>query len=328
MKIILGGDITRKRKLLDKQKEGKSLFIPFNKRKDCDWTDIKPLDQFSPKVEILKMDFDDKYREVSGYFRAILHKNEITPRAFDLTKEMIQLNSTNYMAWYHRRQCLDNLDCDLKKELNWLDEIGVANQKNYQIWHHRKVIIELLNDPSHEKPFLNKVFAEEPKNFHAWCHRIWVIRKFKLFDGELDYIEKMLDSDVRNNSVWNYRFFIFTYTNELNEKILSDEINYVFNKIKIVPNNESPYNYIRGFFNNNNLPVKFNLKEFPQIKKKLDEVIENSPDCAFAYSFLFEWYLSENDIKSCESTCDILGEKVDRIRNKYWMWKKLQLSKK
>lgn len=173
-------------------KEQQNRFTPFKQRKDVDWSDIDPIEQFTPEIEILKMEYDDKFREISNYFRAILQKNEISMRAFNLTSELLLVNSTNYMAWYHRRQCLDNLNINLNSELIWLDEIGVINQKNYQIWHHRKVIIEMLNDPSHEKPFLERVFEEEPKNFHAWCHRIWVVRRFKIFEGELEYIEKML----------------------------------------------------------------------------------------------------------------------------------------
>jgi protein farnesyltransferase/geranylgeranyltransferase type-1 subunit alpha len=183
--------ILRQKELL---KEKNNQFTPFLKRKDVDWTDIIPLEQFSPEIDILKMEYDDKFIEISSYFRAILHKNEISYRAFNLTTELIQVNSTNYMAWYHRRQCIDLLKVDLKKELDWLDEIGVINQKNYQIWHHRKVVIEKLNDPSHEKAFLDRVFDEEPKNFHAWCHRIWVVRRFNLFEGEINYIENMLKS--------------------------------------------------------------------------------------------------------------------------------------
>jgi protein farnesyltransferase/geranylgeranyltransferase type-1 subunit alpha len=101
------------------------------------------------------------------------------------------------MAWYHRRLCLDNLkDIDLQVELDWLDKIGVENQKNYQIWHHRKVVMEKANDPSHEKPLLKLVFEEEPKNFHAWCHRIWVVRRFNLFDGEYEFVENMLEEVI------------------------------------------------------------------------------------------------------------------------------------
>ena len=82
---------------------------------------------------------------------------------------------------------------DLLKELEWVNSITLENQKNYQIWHHRKVLIEKLNDPSHEKKLLDEIFEEEPKNFHAWCHRIWVVRRFNLFEGEFEFIENKLD---------------------------------------------------------------------------------------------------------------------------------------
>jgi len=101
------------------------------------------------------------------------------------------------MAWYHRRLCIDYLpNIDLHKELKWVDSITLENQKNYQIWHHRKVLIEKLNDPSHEKKLLDEIFEDEPKNFHAWCHRIWVVRRFNLFEGEFEFIENKLDEVI------------------------------------------------------------------------------------------------------------------------------------
>jgi len=171
----------------------KPQFIPFKKRGDI-WSDIEPVPQFSDNVEILKIDYSNDVREINDYFRAILQNNEISIRAYNLTTEMINTSATNYMAWYHRRLCLDNIkELDLQSELNWLDSITVENQKNYQIWHHRKVLVEKLNDPTHEKPLLDEVFKDEPKNFHAWCHRIWVVRRFDLIQGEMDYIESKLE---------------------------------------------------------------------------------------------------------------------------------------
>ena len=108
---------------------------------------------------------------------------------------------------------------------------------------------------------------------------------------------------------------------------MADEIEYTFSKIDIVPNNESPYNYIRGYFNNENLSTKFKIVDFPQIKKKLDSLLEDYPDCVFAHSFLFEWYSCENNYIACYKICDLLSDKIDVIRKKYWQWKKLNLSK-
>jgi protein farnesyltransferase/geranylgeranyltransferase type-1 subunit alpha len=227
------------------------------------------------------------------------------------------------MAWYHRRLCLDNIpELDLIEELEWLDSITVENQKNYQIWHHRKVIIEKLNDPSHEKPLLEEVFADEPKNFHAWCHRIWVVRRFNLYEGELEFIENKLKEDIRNNSVWNYRFFIINQlnNNKPSEEVLQKEIEYTLDKIIEVPCNESPYSYIRGW-----LKPTSNILKYNSIKSTLENIIENYPDCYHAFSLLLEWYEQEgNKTKSFEIIETLI--KIDHIRAKYWAWRKNNIS--
>ncbi len=105
---------------------------------------------------------------------------------------LFKRSATNYMGWYHRRLCIDNMDLDLEKELDFLDSIMEQNQKNYQIWHHRKAIVEKSGISCKEIPILNHIFEEEPKNFHAWCHRIWVVRKFNTIDYEFEFIDKML----------------------------------------------------------------------------------------------------------------------------------------
>jgi hypothetical protein len=65
-------------------------FIPFKERGDI-WKDIEPVPQFSDKVEILKIDYSDKMKEINDYFRAIIHKNEFSIRAYDLTTELIMV---------------------------------------------------------------------------------------------------------------------------------------------------------------------------------------------------------------------------------------------
>ena len=68
----------------------KNKFIPFKERGNL-WADVEPIPQFSDQVEILKIDYSEKLRQINDFFRAILHKNEISMRAFDLTTELIEV---------------------------------------------------------------------------------------------------------------------------------------------------------------------------------------------------------------------------------------------
>lgn len=75
----------------DEELPNKSKFIRFKDRSGK-WSDIEPLPQFSEDVEILKIDYDPATKELNDYFRAILHKNEISERAYELTKEVITVS--------------------------------------------------------------------------------------------------------------------------------------------------------------------------------------------------------------------------------------------
>lgn len=78
-----------------------------------------------------------------GYFRAILVKDELSERAYDLTKEVLRNNPGDYHAWQHRRRCIDALGIPTAKELEFLNSVGVDLEKNFQIWHHRRCIMEI-----------------------------------------------------------------------------------------------------------------------------------------------------------------------------------------
>ena len=208
----------------------------------------------------------------------------------------------------------------MKEELNWLDYNIVSIQKNYQIWHHRKLLIEKLNDVSHEKNILERVFSSEPKNFHAWTHRIWMIRRFNNTENEFEFIEKMLKDDIKNNSVWNYRFFLVQYINgnKLDKNIVENEIKYALEKIKECPVNECPYSYIRGFI------TKFNYKysDFIFVKEYLENLIdEYIEDNIYGLNLLLDYYEEEKNENKFNETIEQL-KKVDYIRKKYYGWRK------
>jgi len=66
-----------------------------------------------------------------GYLRAILAKQEVSQRAFDLTTEVIDHSQGNYGAWAYRRKMLDALQLDLAQEFEWLRSKGKELEKNY-----------------------------------------------------------------------------------------------------------------------------------------------------------------------------------------------------
>ena len=283
--------------------------------------EITPVPQFGPEIKIMKIKYTEEETKLMDIFRAVFLSREISLRVYELTATVISLFPTNYCAWVLRRQCLDKIkEINLISELNWLDLIMVENQKNYQIWHHRKLLIDKLNDASHEKNLLGKVFEYEPKNFHAWTHRIWMIRRFNNTEDEFDFIDKMLKDDVKNNSAWNYRFFLVQYINgnKMEKKVIEDEMKYALEKIKECPKNESPYSYIRGYI------TKYNYKysDFSFVKENLENLLQNNiEDNAYGLNFLLDYYEEEKNKDKFNEIIDKL-QKIDFIRKKYYGWRK------
>lgn len=77
------------------------------------------------------------------------------------------------------RDILKALSCNLLDELAYTEEIMIDNPKNYQVWHHRRVIVEWLNDSSHELALTEEILGMDAKNYHAWQHRQWAMKAFK-----------------------------------------------------------------------------------------------------------------------------------------------------
>ncbi|KAI9658859.1 MAG: CAAX geranylgeranyltransferase alpha subunit [Alyxoria varia] len=125
-----------------------------------------------------------------------------------------------------------------------------------------------------EFDFINQMLAKDAKNYHVWSYRQWLVRFLSLWDdgstsaeddseqppSELEDLDRWLDKDVRNNSAWNHRWFIVfgrgygpaTVRDEHWER----ELQYAMVRIRLAPQNESPWNYIRGL-------VKHHVKSAP-----------------------------------------------------------------
>ncbi|CAD8054377.1 unnamed protein product [Paramecium sonneborni] len=290
------------------------------------WSDVERVPQFTSKVELLNMKYDQDYEEVMDYFRAIIKSGEISDRVFDLTCIIIEKLPSNYNAYFIRRKCLKQLNKDLSKEIEFINMVTISNQKVYQIWEHRRQVIDEINDCKGEIEFLHKILDDDNKNYHGWSYRVWLCERFKLYDQELKDIQYYLDEDIGNNSAWNYRYFLLTKM----QFDFNTELEYIKNAIRIKEDNEASWNYLRGWFrmfkfknDNENLQktfVQYNLKDFNLIEFLSEMNVNNR----FALSLKIQCMLQEEKFKDAIEICNNLIQ-YDPIRIKYWQYMKNQI---
>lgn len=288
------------------------------------FSEIESLTQFSSNIQILQIKYQENNQKLMDILRYVLNSKEISIRVFDLTTEIIKFSPWTYEVWVIRRKCLSEIEeIDIYDEIEFTNNILIYYSKVYQVWHHRKLLIDKLNECSQEKKIMQKILEKDSKNFHCWSHRIWMIRRFNNIEGEFEFIEQMLENDVKNNSVWNYRFFLVEYINKnnVNENIIKKEIEYALNKIKLVPFNESPFNYINGFI----CKYKRKYKDYEDVINQFVLLYEkeknNSNNCIFILRLLLEYYEEDkNRIKFNNNIEQLI--KIDYIRKKYYLWRK------
>jgi len=299
-------------------------WIPYAERKE--WADVIPLEQDDGENPVVVIAYSEKFKDVYDYFRAILASQEKSLRALELTKDALRLNAANYTVWQYRRDILKALNTELEEELTYTEEIMIDNPKNYQVWHHRRVIVEWLKDPSHELEITEEILGMDAKNYHAWQHRQWAIKEFNLFENELLYVDKLIAADLRNNSAWNQRYFVLKHTG-FTQEVLHREINYVMSRIRIVKNNESTWNFLRGILQNG----QGTLDQFPEVADFCEDLYSSGVRSPYLLSFLIDLYEEkclrvppnpEDDIEllanKISELCDSLITEHDVIRAKYW----------
>ncbi|XP_055628831.1 protein farnesyltransferase/geranylgeranyltransferase type-1 subunit alpha [Toxorhynchites rutilus septentrionalis] len=292
-----------------------------------EWKDIQPLKQDDGENPVVMIQYSEKFNDVYSYLRAVISKQEISHRALKLTHDAATLNAANYTVWQYRRVLLKALKCDLWDELEYIDAKIQDNPKNYQVWHHRRVIVEWLNDASGELKMTEDILTLDPKNYHAWQHRQWAIKTFDLFDDELSYVDRLISEDLRNNSAWNERFFVLKHTG-FNAEVLEREIQYVITRIRLVKNNESPWNFLRGLLQQG----EGKLGQFPEVVEFCEELYDSGIRSPYLLAFLVDLYEEQyfeakqagRDPEGFKGKvlemCESLAAQHDQIRCAYWRY--------
>uniref|UniRef100_T1IIV6 Protein farnesyltransferase/geranylgeranyltransferase type-1 subunit alpha n=1 Tax=Strigamia maritima TaxID=126957 RepID=T1IIV6_STRMM len=301
-------------------------------RDRTDWKDVTPVPQNDGPNAVVQISYSDKFRDVYDYFRAILQRNEMSERAFNLTTDAAVLNPANYTVWYYRRLLLKDLGKNIYDELKYIEEVIEDHPKNYQVWHHRRVLVEWLQDPSQELSMTKKILSSDAKNYHAWQHRQWTIREFEIWEGELDFIESLLVDDVRNNSAWNQRYFVINNTVKYTGDVVQRELRYTFQQILKAINNESSWNYLKGILM---VQDTLNIKEVVDFVMDLYENKKNrSP---YLLSFMVDLYEDQLQKKPSDSPiilhkalqlCNQLADETDTIRKEFWNFMARSLAEK
>lgn len=107
-----------------------------------------------------------------------------------------------------------------------------------------------------------------------------------LFDNELIFVDRLIAADLRNNSAWNQRYFVLNHTG-FTPEVIQYELNYVMNRIRLVKNNESTWNFLRGLLQHgtakldqysevsrNCVAIRWNNRNIDISKRKWNQFIE------------------------------------------------------
>lgn len=270
-----------------------------------------------------------------NYFRAISLAEEFTERALSLTSHVIRLNPNNYNVWCYRRKILRNMKYDPQKELCWTEELIRENPKNFLVWEHRRSVANSnlsYCNAENELILTHNILQIDPKSYHAWQHRQWTIQthkfsNFGLPTSEMKFTEMMLDEDVRNNSAWNQRFIILKQRGKTDFIFVKREFFFAIRKVKLVIDNESSWNYLRGIIAAFKDVKKLNeYQEFIEyLEMEFNEKhIANRHLIAFLIDAKIEMILESFESSELIHTqkvfllCNLMADRFDKTRRNYW----------
>jgi protein farnesyltransferase/geranylgeranyltransferase type-1 subunit alpha len=155
-----------------------------------------------------------------------------------------------------------------------------------------------------------------------------------LFDDELIYVDRLIAEDIRNNSAWNQRYFVLKHTG-FTPDVLQRELHYVMNRIRVVKNNESSWNFLRGLLQQGD----GTLTQFPVVTDFAEDLFKSGIRSPYLLAFLVDLYIEtymesvvDEDGAATENgdgdqeqlsekvfqLCNDLATQFDTIRAKYW----------
>ncbi|KAI0157826.1 hypothetical protein GGR57DRAFT_491111 [Xylariaceae sp. FL1272] len=316
---------------------------------DPGWDDVVPIPQEEPEGALAAIAYPDDYAEAMGYLRAVMAKKEKSKRCLSLTEDIIELNPAHYTVWLYRFDIIKSCGMSIKDELEWLNRVSLEHLKNYQIWHHRQLLIEehypmVQSDKAErselvesERNFITRILEKDTKNYHVWSYRQFLVSKLVLWNLEEEFtsVNDMIKQDVRNNSAWSHRFFVVfsnpetstpdSHATEHDPKIpqgiIDREVDYAKRMIQLAPQNQSPWNYLRGVLAKGGRPlesvVDFVRTFFSQLGEENEEVrSSHAVDC------LAEICAGSGDKDGATLALNRLAQKWDPIRKGYWGYRK------
>lgn len=148
-----------------------------------------------------------------------------------------------------------------------------------------------------------------------------------LYDDEFSFVDRLISEDIRNNSAWNQRYFVIKNFGFTDERIQS-ELRYTMNRIRVVKNNESAWNYLKGLLRQTS---SGSLNCFSEVIAFCEELYNSNVRSPYLLAFLIDAYM-EKCLKSTDAEekellsrkvyglCDDMSKKHDVIRRKYWQY--------
>lgn len=177
------------------------------------------------------------------------------------------------------------------------------------------------------------MLALDTKNYHVWSYRQWLVQRFDLWEDaeEWSYVQRMIEDDVRNNSAWNHRWFLCfgQYAEEeqkehgikvVDEDVIDREMMFAMKKVELAPNNESPWNYLRGVMERGERR-KGEVKEYIEgFTAQAGDGKEEGIRSLQAVEWLVDCEQEALEIEKARQLLKLL-EKLDPIRKGYWAYR-------